>query len=543
MKDQPSVVIFGLDGATFDLIDPLIDVGAMPNLSSLLNETASGTLRSTTPPLTGPAWTSFATGVHPGKHGIFDFTKFEGSLTEVSAATSSDISVETFYERIVDAGGTPILVNLPMSYPPQVDSPVLTSLLTQGDETVFPEEYRELEDEFGEFRVSPKGDAEDVGGSLPYVEDLIQVEETRFDWSRRLFQTEDWDLFFHLVSATDWIQHELYDELVSDLGTGDLSPAAERAVEGYEMFDEQIGWFREQLSEDDYFILLSDHGFRYYHSMFYLNGWLKKNGYLSVDEGGDASVAPTKKSQEKQQKQDVSRQIDLSRIAKTVSRYPKIFNTADWLYKRVSGYLPVDADLTYGDIDPANSKSKGWGGIYINDTDRFEDGIVSPEDRPEVAREIAEGLKSVVDPKTGEKVFDEVRLSKKVYDGPEADKAPDVVVTSTTHQVDNVMSDVIFRRQEHNGHAPEGIYSIDGPGVVESGGTADIVDIAPTVLALLDIGVPSNIDGSVLDDLFRESLQVDHVPPTTPERRGEPGESRDDSDVKERLSDLGYLDG
>ena len=542
MNESASVVIFGLDGATFDLIDPLVDAGVMPNLASLLDETASGTLRSTTPPLTGPAWTSFATGVHPGKHGIFDFTTFGNSLTDVSAATASDIAVETFYERIVDAGGTPVLVNLPMSYPPQVDTPVLTSLLTQGDRMVFPKELRELEDEFGKYRVSPGGEAEDMGGSLPYVDDLIEVERIRFNWSQKLFDTEEWDVFFHLVSATDWIQHELYDEMVSDVGSGNLSPAARRAVEGYEKFDEQIGWFREQLSEDDYFVLLSDHGFRTYHSMFYLNGWLKQNGYLTVDEGGDASVAPSKKAQETRGRGEDDGAIDLSGVARTVSRYPKLFDAADWLYQRVAGLLPVEADLTYGDIDPANSRAKGWGGIYVNDTERFDDGIVPPEERDRIAEEIAEELADVIDPKTDETVFETVRLGSEVYDGVEADDAPDVVVNSTTHQVDNVMTDVVFRRQNHNGHAPNGIYAIEGPSVTVSGSAADIVDIAPTVLSLLDIGVPSDMDGTVLDNLFEEPLGTEYVSPTTPERCAEPEGSTDD-DVKERLSDLGYLDG
>lgn len=543
MENQPSVVIFGLDGATFELIEPLIDAGAMPNLGSLLDNSASEELQSTTPPLTGPAWTSFATGTHPGKHGIFDFTKFEGSLTEVRAATASDIEVETFYERIVDAGGTPILVNLPMSYPPQVDTPVLTSLLTQGDEMVFPDRLRDLEDEFGSYRVSPKGEADDMGGSLPYVDDLIEVEEIRFNWSKRLFNTQDWDVFFHLVSATDWIQHELYDELVDNLGSDDLSPAAERALEGYKKFDEQIGWFRKNISEDDYFVLLSDHGFRHYHSMFYLNGWLKQNGYLSVNEGGDSSVAPTKKAQETRKGGDDNNTIDLSGLAKVVSRYPKLFNVADRVYDRVAGWLPIEADLTYGDIDPANSQAKGWGGIYVNDSERFDDGIVPPEARIETARKIASDLEEVVDPQTDETVFEEVWLSDEIYDGPEADDAPDVIVSSTTHQVDNVMSDVVFRRQEHNGHAPEGIYAIDGPGVVDSGSPANIVDIAPTVLSILDLGVPSNMDGRVLDDLFRVPLDTEYVSPKSPVRRTKSEESTDDSDVKDRLADLGYLDG
>lgn len=134
-------------------------------------------------------------------------------------------------------------------------------------------------------------------------------------------------------------------------------------------------------------------------------------------------------------------------------------------------------------------------------------------------------------------------MSDDVYQGPEVEGAPDVIVRSTTHQVDNVMTDVIFRRREHNGHAPEGMYAIDGPDVTGDGTTANIVDIAPTVLSLLEAGVPTNMDGEVLDELFEEPLQPEYIPPEVPERRTGPDDAVDDSDVKGRLADLGYLDG
>src|SRR4051794_12351085 len=67
------VLVLGLDGATFDLIKPWAAAGYLPTLNRLMAEGAQGSLRSTTPPMTGPAWTSFATGVNPGKHRLYDW--------------------------------------------------------------------------------------------------------------------------------------------------------------------------------------------------------------------------------------------------------------------------------------------------------------------------------------------------------------------------------------------------------------------------------------------------------------------------------------
>jgi len=71
---QRKVAVFGLDGVTFDLLQPWIDEGRLPNLANLLAQGASGRLRSTIPPVSASAWSSFATDSRPGQHGLIDFT-------------------------------------------------------------------------------------------------------------------------------------------------------------------------------------------------------------------------------------------------------------------------------------------------------------------------------------------------------------------------------------------------------------------------------------------------------------------------------------
>ena len=52
------VVILGLDGGTFDLIEPWVQAGRLPTFGRLMAEGAWGRLRSTMPPITAPAWSS-----------------------------------------------------------------------------------------------------------------------------------------------------------------------------------------------------------------------------------------------------------------------------------------------------------------------------------------------------------------------------------------------------------------------------------------------------------------------------------------------------
>src|SRR5262245_45785412 len=67
------VVILGLDGLDYGLTQQLLDEGKLPHLASLREQGCFKPLGSTLPPISPVAWSSFQTGVNPGKHNIFDF--------------------------------------------------------------------------------------------------------------------------------------------------------------------------------------------------------------------------------------------------------------------------------------------------------------------------------------------------------------------------------------------------------------------------------------------------------------------------------------
>ena len=132
------VVVIGFDGATFDVLKPLVEKGKLPNLFRMLTEGANGKLRSTTPPLTGPAWVSFATGKNPGNHGCYTFESFEKSIEETRTITTAKILGKTFYELLDSSGKKCVIINLPCSYPPRIKGDLVTSFLTVGPDHVFP---------------------------------------------------------------------------------------------------------------------------------------------------------------------------------------------------------------------------------------------------------------------------------------------------------------------------------------------------------------------------------------------------------------------
>ena len=66
-------VILGLDGMDFGLTEKYLAEGKLPNLAKLREGGDFKSLATTVPSMSPVAWSSFQTGVNPGKHNIFDF--------------------------------------------------------------------------------------------------------------------------------------------------------------------------------------------------------------------------------------------------------------------------------------------------------------------------------------------------------------------------------------------------------------------------------------------------------------------------------------
>ena len=69
------LLVIGLDGAPYPLIQKWTQAGYLPNLARLTNQGCFGILRSTLPVHSPTAWASFITGMNAGKHGVFDFVE------------------------------------------------------------------------------------------------------------------------------------------------------------------------------------------------------------------------------------------------------------------------------------------------------------------------------------------------------------------------------------------------------------------------------------------------------------------------------------
>ena len=90
------VVILGLDGLSPHLVEKYWENGDLPNLRKLSEEGSYTRMRTTTPGVSPVAWSSFQTGVNPGKHGIFDFLTADRNRY---LAVLSSVKTKTFSKR------------------------------------------------------------------------------------------------------------------------------------------------------------------------------------------------------------------------------------------------------------------------------------------------------------------------------------------------------------------------------------------------------------------------------------------------------------
>jgi predicted AlkP superfamily phosphohydrolase/phosphomutase len=210
--NAPKVFVIALDGATFDLIEPWAAAGHLPHLQKLIANGAYARLESTLPPITGAAWTSFQTGVQPGRHGIFDWlTRKDGSYDLVPISSQS-IQREVLWEYLSRHGKRVGVMGVPVSYPARpVNGFILTDLLTpSGVNYAFPPELKdEIESKIGPYPVMPEH-WRGRYAARSWLENLKKSLARRAEIALYLSETKPWDFFMVHIMETDSVSHQMW---------------------------------------------------------------------------------------------------------------------------------------------------------------------------------------------------------------------------------------------------------------------------------------------------------------------------------------------
>ncbi len=455
-KDQ-KILVVGLDSAPGEIV--FDRRGQFPVLRELIDNGLYGSLRSSDPPITIPAWMVMATGKDPGRLGLYGFRHRTGySYDKMWIATSKSIREKAVWDIIGDAGGSSCLVSVPPSYPPRPLAGNLISCFITPDnekEYTYPPELRqEIEQKFGpyifdvEFRTDNKDEL--LGG-------IYRMTEKRFEVMSDLARNKPWNLFWFVEIGVDRVQHGFWKYM--DPGHHlyvQGNPYEGAIIDYYKFLDEKIGRLIDVCGPETVVLVVSDHGAKRMKGAFCVNEWLIEEGDLVLKE--------------KPQKPES--------IEKLAVDWPK-------------------------------TKAWAWGGyyarIFLNVESREPQGIIRPEDYEKERDLLAEKIKGLRGPQ-GEK-WDTRIIKPQEYFKEARGEYPDLMIYFDDlywRSAGTLGHGSQFLSENDTGpddavHAQDGIYVLYD---LRNRGTrridADILDIAPTILDRLGIPVPPDMAGKAL---------------------------------------------
>jgi predicted AlkP superfamily phosphohydrolase/phosphomutase len=252
---SPALTVIGLDAATFSVIDAMLAEGELKHLGKLLERGVSGTLRSTTHPLTPQAWTTMVTGVNAGRHGIFDFTEREQSGYGLRVVNGGYRRAPALWDRLTSSGRRCGLVNIPFTWPaPAVDGFAIAGFDSADLEAgmTHPESLlRELRRRFGAFQLDHRFPL-DSAGEID-LERVRREAEQKVEITLWLLQELEPELLFMVFMALDHVQHLCWE----DWEQRGLSSAV---ADAYRILDECTGAIVAAVGDDANVLVVSDHG-------------------------------------------------------------------------------------------------------------------------------------------------------------------------------------------------------------------------------------------------------------------------------------------
>jgi predicted AlkP superfamily phosphohydrolase/phosphomutase len=559
------ILIVGLDGADPLLAGRWMDDGVLPNLSRLRERGVFAPLNSTVPPATLPAWTTFMTGMNPGRHGLVDFTRKKPGEYAVEFVNATHRRTPTMWRLMSDAGLRVGVMGVPGTYPPErlngfqiggFDSPVATRI---GRRFVDPPElHNEIDKRFGFYSVAPFQELDIRPGwherALPALFDNLEKKIETAEW---LLRRERWDCFMALFGETDTVSHHFWMFHDPDSPRYDPERAAKlgNAIRDvYVRLDRAVGQLIEAAGVDANVIVVSDHGFGGAGQWaVYLNRWLEERGWLSFRRGGG-----------------------LVRLARRIGPAiaPQRLQEALFRVGGGAGANRIESQSRFGGIDfmrtlAYSEELNYFPSIRLNIEGRDPQGALKPGAADGFVKELSEALEQWKHPETGQAIVEKVLRREEIYSGLCVNEAPDLILELA---LDRGYSCVCLpsppgkgpalrklsreelpgakNRGMNGSHRKDGIFFAAGPGIRAGANAANpgLADLAPTCLALMGMAPMDGIDamdGRRLDEILVETKKTQRTGPVKEqETKGSQSQGAsvaEQEEIRKRLKSLGYL--
>ena len=278
---RQKLVILGLDGVSWSLMERLIREGALPNLDRLIKTSRAGAMNSALPEISPVAWTTFFTARPPGEHGIFGFSEFRHPGYDVFFNSSAEVRTPYLWDWLGLMGKRSIVLNVPMTYPARpLNGKMVSGFVAldyerachpTGEADFLKKNGYKLEADFE--RVHQDRDV--------FLKDLDQALAGREMLLDR-YWGEEWDLFVLIVTDTDRLLHFFLREYLENGSISDYF------LDFFSRVDRLVGRVVELTAETAgknaggaSLVMLSDHGFAPVKQEFHLNRWLAEHGFFT----------------------------------------------------------------------------------------------------------------------------------------------------------------------------------------------------------------------------------------------------------------------
>jgi predicted AlkP superfamily phosphohydrolase/phosphomutase len=554
-KTVERLVVLGLDGATWNVLDPMRQRRLMPNLDSLLARAAAGRLRSIVPPVTTAAWTTMMTGCGPARHGVFDHRYYDAAEGRMKVNHSGRIRVPTVWHLLSAAGRSVVSLNVPGLYPPIK----VRGIVVSGMDAPHLEAALQAAPEFG-----ARLQAEAPGYGLGYFWKRAPQSLEELTSSARLTAhsfrgraeggwladrlVSDWSVLMVQFQNLDPFQHRVWPYLNVDETGVDRPEWNEAAAQVIRGLDEAIGRLCELADKRHAAVMVvSDHGFGPCLGRIHVNRILVQAGVARLPGWtgriGRRTLQAFDRLRLWEQKRDNPSARSASFDQSVTAQYP--FN-----WKRTLAFAPHQDTAAM---------------VYVNCAERHRGmKTAAPRMTPrqiDDARAAAESaLSSARHPDTGSQLFPQIIATAETYQlDPTREGYPDLIAlpdepywvrTKLTAGTSWVEPDANLPGT----HRLDGIVALAGAGLPPGRHLkAHLIDVTPTILALFGLPIPAHIEGKA----FAGSNSPAESPLSsfTPVRR-DPAEEllegphhkpfeysvREQEIIEQRLADLGYLE-
>jgi len=472
IKMTKKVLIIGWDCAPPDWVfDKWID--NLPTLKTLLKKGVYGNLKSTIPPITVPAWQCMLTSKDPGQLGVYGFrNRKDYSYDGQYFSNGADILEPTVWDILGKNNKKSILVGVPQTYPPKpINGQMVTCFLTPSikSQYTYPNELRdEIEKNIGEYIPDVRHFRTEDRDFI--LKQIYEATKIRFKTFRHLLKNKEWDFAMIVEMGTDRIHHSFWQFL------DPAHPKYEKGNKYENVIPEYYTYLDNELSEtlklidlnETAVMIVSDHGAKAMLGGICINEWLIKEGLLTLKE------------------------------------YPKAFTPIEKLQ-----------------IDWAKTKVWGAGGyyarIFLNVKGREPNGQIPVSEYKKFRAELKEKIENIKD-EQGRKLTTVAYIPEETYK--EVKRIPpDLIVIFDElrwRSVGSIGTNSAYTYENDTGpddanHAQEGMYMLYNPAHNLKGKRNDkqhLMDIAPTVLDLLGVEIPKDMQGkSIVEMLHVTSLR------------------------------------